>query len=148
MPFSRCHAGNPPLNGSRLNVQIEFRKFRKCWLKQTAGPRCMLSLLECDMAFLPNRNDSAIQPLVRDYHSINNGDQVNVRVPSELTYLHLLHSPCALILLFDSTPRRESGYTCQSRSQSLVRKRTNMDLLPLHINSYVDHEFGIIQCFA
>jgi hypothetical protein len=29
-----------------------------------------------------SRNDSAIQPLVRDYHSINNGDQVNVRIPS------------------------------------------------------------------
>ncbi|KAI5452831.1 hypothetical protein NCC49_006371 [Naganishia albida] len=29
-------------------------------------------------------NDSAIQPLVRDYHSINNGDQVNVRIPKKV----------------------------------------------------------------
>ncbi|KAJ9098115.1 hypothetical protein QFC21_004444 [Naganishia friedmannii] len=29
-------------------------------------------------------NDSAIQPLVRDYHSINNGEQVNVRVPKKV----------------------------------------------------------------
>ncbi|GHJ85136.1 hypothetical protein NliqN6_1538 [Naganishia liquefaciens] len=29
-------------------------------------------------------NDSAIQPLVRDYHSINNGTEVNVRVPKKV----------------------------------------------------------------
>jgi hypothetical protein len=79
-------------------------------------------LSQWHLVLLQNRNDSAIQPLVRDYHAINNGEQVNVRVPSESAYQRLHPDLIMLNVFLDSTTYRESGHTCQSRGQSLVRQ--------------------------